>query len=488
MATRKPRKAERSAQPSIPKTPEEQPAEKPSDATAAAATAAAADAKQDQAEAAAAAAADAAQQEEARAAAVAAAAAASQEQARAAAAAAAAAAKREQARAAAAAAAAAKREQARAAAAAAAAAKREQARLAAAAAAVAKQVRDAKDRRLALIRRIEKARGSHLISYVTSTRGNIEVQMAMDSVRRVYDHLTAALKRRRKKKLDKIDLFLHSNGGDGTVPWRLVTLIREYTDNFCVLVPHRAFSAATLTALGADSIVMHPMGMLGPTDPTVANQFNPQDPTNPQQRLGISSEDVTAYIALIKEDAGIQHEDELVTAFNKLADHVHPLALGNVKRFLSQSRMMARKLLCLHMDVKKEEHLIEEIVDSFTSKLFYHGHPINRSEARDQLGLKTIQFPSESLETAMWELYLEYEKQIKLETPFDVAAEFVSAFPKLTAGAQEITPSQEAKLVYVESADRTDLFRIQYQLSGQRLPNGSTNVLTIINSKRWTTE
>ena len=97
-----------------------------------------------------------------------------------------------------------------------------------------------------------------------------------------------------------------------------------------MLVPHRAFSAATLTALGADNIVMHPMGMLGPTDPTVANPFNPRDPQG--HPIGISVEDVTAYIALIKDDAGIQHEDQLVLAFNKLADQIPPLALGNVKR------------------------------------------------------------------------------------------------------------------------------------------------------------
>jgi ClpP class serine protease len=122
--------------------------------------------------------------------------------------------------------------------------------------------------------------------------------MAMDSVRRIYEHLLQATKANGRKKLDKIDLFLHSNGGDGTVPWRLVTLIREYTDNFSVLVPHRAFSAATLTALGANHIVMHPMAMLGPTDPTVTNPFNPIDPTNPAQRIGISSEDVTALLLL----------------------------------------------------------------------------------------------------------------------------------------------------------------------------------------------
>lgn len=149
-----------------------------------------------------------------------------------------------------------------------------------------------------------------------------------------------------------------------------MTLIREYCKEFCVIVPHRAFSAATLTALGADKIIMHPMGMLGPTDPTVQGMFNPQNPRNPQELLGINVEDVTAYIALIREDAEVEHEEEFVQAFNRLTDKVHPLALGNVKRFLSQSRMMAKKLLSLHMSAS-EQHAINEIVDKLTSKLFF---------------------------------------------------------------------------------------------------------------------
>src|SRR4029077_1047132 len=101
-------------------------------------------------------------------------------------------------------------------------------------------------------------------------------------------------------------------------------LLREFCDQLCVLVPHRAFSAATLACLGADKVIMHPMGMLGPTDPTVTNEFNPQNPMNPNQLLGISVEDVASYIALVREDVGIRHEDELVQAFNILADKVHP--------------------------------------------------------------------------------------------------------------------------------------------------------------------
>ena len=45
-----------------------------------------------------------------------------------------------------------------------------------------------------------------------------------------------------------------NRSGSGTVPWRVVNLIRQYTDKFAVLV---RFSAARLIALGANEIVMH---------------------------------------------------------------------------------------------------------------------------------------------------------------------------------------------------------------------------------------
>ncbi|MFB3889849.1 MAG: hypothetical protein ACE14S_10195 [Candidatus Bathyarchaeia archaeon] len=158
--------------------------------------------------------------------------------------------------------------------------------------------------RVSIIQELEKERGNtYIITYITSTRRHAEVPMATDSIRFFHDHLAKIPNR----KNATVDLFIHSNGGDGTVPWRLVNLIREYCSVFNVLVPHNAFSAATLTALGADSIIMHPMGVLGPTDPMVGNQFNPKDPES-KRPLGINVEDVSAYIELLKDDVGIRHE------------------------------------------------------------------------------------------------------------------------------------------------------------------------------------
>lgn len=276
-------------------------------------------------------------------------------------------------------------------------------------------------KRKSLIGAIEKARNSKVICYLTSMRQNVPAQMSEDAVRQIMD-LLEPIKRR---PIRRLDLFLCSNGGNSVVPWRLVALFREYAKEFNVLIPYRAYSAATILSLGADNIIMHPFAELGPIDPTVSNDFNPQDPAT-NRRLGISVEDVKAYITFVKSTVGITHEDELVKALEILANNVHPLALGNVERFLSQSRMMGRKILKTHMPEDRHDHVINEIIENLASRLFFHGHPINRKEAREQLQLK-VEYPSSKLERLLWDLYLLYEEDFEARRPFNPMAALNSA-------------------------------------------------------------
>lgn len=261
--------------------------------------------------------------------------------------------------------------------------------------------------RLVLIEEIQKIRKSTVICYLTSIRPNVQAHIAEDQVRVMFDHLL----RLPTRPVDKLDLFLVSNGGSGVVPWRLVSVFREFAKSFNVLIPYRAYSAASLIALGADEIVMHPFGELGPIDPTVSNEFNPKNPQG--QPVGISVEDVKAYVNFIKRTVGITHEDELIKAVEILAQQVHPLALGNVERFVSQSRMIATKILKTHKASKKADHVINEMVENMTSKLYFHGHPINRKEAGKDLGLAVSTKTPANLESAMWKLYLDYEAEFK---------------------------------------------------------------------------
>jgi hypothetical protein len=351
--------------------------------------------------------------------------------------------------------------------------------------------------RLAALQKLQTARGNvKVITYVTSTRPNSETQMAMDVIEPLYRHLQDI---KSDGGTEGIDLFIHSNGGDGIVPWRLVTLIREFCETFTVLVPNRAFSAATLTALGADEVLMHPMGMLGPTDPTVTNPFNPPNPNAPGQLLGISVEDVASYIALVKDDVGIRHEDELIQAFNVLAQHVHPLALGNVKRSTLQSRMMGEKLLRRRGGEALADHAIEEIVRKLASELYFHGHPINSREAREDVGLEFVKDAPAEVADAMWELYLAYAEDMRLGEPFQPVQEAIKSTPLAVPAPpgpanpsavpnQVVVPLSKLKNAYVESATRCDVHESQLEVALMRDFQGNYNASVSLIDAAWSTE
>jgi Serine dehydrogenase proteinase len=334
--------------------------------------------------------------------------------------------------------------------------------------------------------------GTTVITYITSTRQGAESQMAMDAIAPIYDSLRAL---HATKSGTKIDLFLHSNGGEGIVPWRLVTLLREFCEQLAVLVPNRAFSAATLTALGADEVVMHPMGMLGPTDPTVANPFNPPNPSAPGQLLGISVEDVASYIALVKEDIGIRHEDELIQAFAALADKVHPLALGNVKRSTSQSKMLGEKLLRSRSGNDLADHSINEIVDKLTSQLYFHGHPINRQEARDDVGLTFVKDATPAVADMMWNLYSLYEREMHLEEPFQPVVDAIALNPLPVAISPDpmqfplsTSPIGPNALAYVESTARSHVYEVDYEVALRRDFNGAYGAQLAVIRQAWRSE
>lgn len=339
--------------------------------------------------------------------------------------------------------------------------------------------------RIKLIREIERIRGSKVICYLTSLRPGIPSQIADDVIPVFFDHLLLFPAR----PVEKLDIFLVSNGGSGTVPWRLVSLFREFSKSFNVLVPYRAYSAATLLAIGADEIVMHPFAEIGPIDPTVSNDFNPQEGG---RRIGISVEDVKAYVQFIKTTVGITHEDELVKTIEILANKVHPLALGNVERFISQSRMTARKILSTHME-KVDVHVIDEIVENLASKLYFHGHPINRLEAKNDLKLKVnVDLPPE-LETAMWGLYKDFEQEFQNRKVFSPVGEIAGTFPTPTAanmGTPQIGHQTYSLLeATVVSARLQSKFISTRRFTVVRIPQtAQQTTVEDITSQAWTDE
>jgi hypothetical protein len=341
--------------------------------------------------------------------------------------------------------------------------------------------------RIEIIKEIEAQRNSKMICYLTSLRPGLNAQMGEDAIRAFFEHLQLLP----TVPVEKLDIFICSNGGNGVVPWRLMSLLREYANHVAVLIPYRAYSAATMLALGANEILMHPFAEMGPIDPTVSNEFNPVDPVT-HQRQGISVEDVKAYISFIKDTIGIRHEDELIKAVEILASNVHPLALGNVERFLAQSRMIARKLLEMHTD-ESNKHKLTDIIETLTSKLYFHGHPISRHEASVELGLNVSVDLPPALETAMWKLYSDFETELENLKIMDPMAEiYKSVPPAVNPLAPSLIPNGtsvtfDLKYAIVESARLSSSFdttrRFVVAASG---PNGEPMVRTEGLTGGWT--
>lgn len=263
-----------------------------------------------------------------------------------------------------------------------------------------------------LIAQIEQTRGSKVITYLTSDRqGPVNARIAMDIIPIISRQL------RLMGKVSKIDLFLYSSGGDTMVPWRLVSMIREYCDTFSVLIPYKAHSSATMISLGADEIVMSDLSEISPIDPSTANVFNPIDPQNPQMKIPISVEDVMAYFDLAKNKFGIKSDEQLADIFTEFIGanpQIHPLALGNVNRTHNLIRMLAKRLLKSHKSPMKEDE-IEKVVDYFTEKLYSHQYFVGRKEAREDLNVKTVVDADQNLANLMTTLYDVYKNEMELD-------------------------------------------------------------------------
>jgi len=67
----------------------------------------------------------------------------------------------------------------------------------------------------------------------------------------------------------EIDILLHSPGGRPDATERIVSILRSKFEKVHFLIPHSAYSAATMLALSGNSITLHPSATLGPIDPQI---------------------------------------------------------------------------------------------------------------------------------------------------------------------------------------------------------------------------
>jgi len=243
----------------------------------------------------------------------------------------------------------------------------------------------------ALFERTQKLVQGTFLSYWTSTSGSVCDNDVMA--------LQAILDARGPQ--DRIALLVKSDGGSGMAALRLVHLLRRYAKRLTVIAPLNCASAATMLALGADTIQMGPLSYLTAVDTSLEHDLSPLDHTN--QLVPVSNDEVDRVIRLWKETVGRRGDG--VNPYQELYKYVHPLVIGALDRASSLSLMLCREILGYHMqDGRKAERIARRLNSSYPA----HQYPITSREAQ-RLGLKVQEIPAE-LDRLLQQLNLLYSE------------------------------------------------------------------------------
>lgn len=284
---------------------------------------------------------------------------------------------------------------------------------------------------------LHKHRKRRTITFFTSQKKPEQLfatQIAQDALPLFYEIL------KEDNLGDKIDLLLHSSGGQIDTPWPLINLIREYCKEINVLVPWKAHSAATLIALGADVIEMGSLASLSPIDPQFQIKIAQKD------EIVAGVEDIYGYYSLIKETLELDSNGR-AEALKILAGRISPEVLGKISRTRKEIRIIAENLLELHM---KNDSIIKKIVAALVLELPSHQYFVNRREAKD-MGLSVVNMDA-TTEDISFKILNSYRDETKMDEP-GISISFTS---------QEPTKSIELSRAFIETRDKSFAFISKY--------------------------
>ncbi len=191
-------------------------------------------------------------------------------------------------------------------------------------------------------------------------------------------------------------LVIDSPGGDGLAAERIINVCRTYSnDNFEVVAPHMAKSAATMICMGANKIWMSPTSELGPIDPQVIAG---------DKRFSVHSI-ITSYQELF--DQAVKAEGRIEPFLQQLSKY-DAREIESYKAFQKLSKDIAKKSLKRGMMKEVEENEILNKIDIFlkAEETQVHGRPINYQQTREAgLNVELINNKSK-LWHLLWDLYL----------------------------------------------------------------------------------
>lgn len=197
--------------------------------------------------------------------------------------------------------------------------------------------------------------------------------MDEDDVDNVYTVLRKA-GLTRKKPLAKLDVLIHSYGGDPNAGYRMAQVIHDFADEVVVLVPDHATSAGTLTSLCAHEIRLGAGAYLGPIDITLAG--------GPSEVELAGIEYFKRFVADCREDAveyrereGLNPVTEIDSALlGKMVDQLTAIKIGSLYRNSELTGHYAKRLIVDYMfaQLPNRRVLADEIASSLLKGLPAH--------------------------------------------------------------------------------------------------------------------
>lgn len=253
-----------------------------------------------------------------------------------------------------------------------------------------------------LIEAIEKKRGTMLLCLVYNNLLPAPTSLT-PSMLMPLEHTLSHL-----GKVPKLDLFLRCTGGITEVPWRIVSLLREFSEKLGVIVSRIALSGATHIAIAADELVMTPFSVLSSVDPTRNHPLLPKDAEN--RPIPTSVEHLKQCIKFISEQLGESYpQQNLALIISELFKYINPLAIGALEQSYNLSKLITKKSLKTRKEPLNEAQ-IEKIVKQLAGEYYSHSFQISRSEVESDLELPVTK-PDADLSRLISDLDTHYTEQ-----------------------------------------------------------------------------
>lgn len=190
----------------------------------------------------------------------------------------------------------------------------------------------------------------------------------------------------------KVDILLHSPGGRPDATERIVEILRMKFDEVNFLIPHSAYSAATMLALSGDEILLHQSATLGPIDPQID---------------GIPARSIKRGFENVKEKIRKEGPESLPAYIPLIEKYtIHLLELCDDSEKLSKRLVTEWLKRYMFKNEKNPDWKIRKAVEYFSSydKHLLHARPLPLSKL-NKFKLN-IRFADNELQELLWEAHI----------------------------------------------------------------------------------